>query len=79
MASGHTHGVCPESGTKKTDILFIWKTEDMQQRKPAFLINYQRNYTNLSLHSQPAIDINPIVKVIVTGPYQRHCSTTFYQ
>lgn len=79
MASGHTHGVCPKSGTIKTGMFYIWKTENMQQRKPGFLIIYHRNYTNLSLHSQPTIDINPIVKVIITGPYQRHCSTTFYQ
>ncbi len=79
MASGHTHEVRLESSTMKTDISYIWRAEDMQQIETEFWIIYYKNYTNLSLHSQPAIDINPIVKIIVTGSDQRHCSTTFYQ
>ena len=79
MASGHTRVVRLKSDTIKTGISYIQRAEDMQQLKTGFLIIYHKNYTNLSLHCQPAIDINPIVKTIVTGPDQRHCSTTFYQ
>ncbi len=79
MASGHTHGVRLKPGTIKTGISYIRRSEDMLQIKTESLSIYHKNYTNLSLHYQPAIDINPIVKTIVTGPDQRHCSTTFYQ
>ncbi len=79
MASGHTRGVRRKSGIMKTDISYIRRAEDMQRLKTVFLIIYHKNHTNLSLRYQPAIDINPIVKIIVTGPDQRHCSTTFYQ
>ena len=79
MASGHTHEVRRKPGTIKTGISYIRRAEYMQQFKTESLRIYHQNYTNLSLRSQPAIDINPIVKIIVTGPDQRHCSTTFYQ
>ena len=79
MASGHTREVRLKSNTIKACISYIQRAEDMQQLKTDFLIIYHKNYTNLSLRCQLAIDINPIVKTIVTGPDQRHCSTTFYQ
>ena len=79
MASGHTLEVRLKSGTMKSGISYIRRTEDMQQLKTEFLIIDHKNHTNLSLHSIAVIDINPIAKTIVTGPDQRHCSTTFYQ
>ena len=79
MASGHTLEVRLESGTIKTDFSYARGAQDMQRFKTEILITYDKSHTNLSLHSHPAIDINPIVKVIATGPNQRHCSTTFYQ
>ena len=79
MASGHTHEVRRKFGTIKTGISYVRRTEDMQQLKTEILIIYHKIYTNISLRSQPVIDINPIAKIIVTGPDQRHCSTTFYQ
>jgi len=79
MASGQTLEVRLKSGTFKKGITYIRRTEAMQQLKTEFLITSHKNHTDLSLHSQAAIDINTIVKIIVTGPDQRHCSTTFYQ
>ena len=79
MALGHTHGVRLKSGTIKAGISYIWRADDMQQLKTKFLTIYHQKYINLSLRIQPAMDINPIVKINVTGPDQRHCSPTFYQ
>jgi len=79
MASGHTPEVRRKPGTIQTSIFYIRKAEYMQQFKAESLSIYHQNHTKLSLHSLPAIDINPIVKTIVTGPDHRLCSTTFYQ
>jgi len=79
MASGHTHEVRPESGTIQSIIFCIQGIEDMRQIRTAILTIFHKNHIVFSLHCQTAIDINPIVKTIVTGPDQRHCSTTFYQ
>jgi hypothetical protein len=81
MASGNTRDVRLKPGTIKTGISYTVRAEDHRQQplKTESLSIYHKNHTKLSLHCQPAIDINPIVKIIVTGPDQRHCSTTFYQ
>jgi len=79
MASGQTREVRLEPGTIRFIISFRQKTEDMQQIRPEILTVFNKNHTDLSLHCPAAIDIIPIVKTIVTGEYQRHCSTTFYQ
>ena len=74
MASGHTHEVCPESGTMTPGLSLIWKTKDIQQPEPVNLIIFLKNHTHFFLHDKTAVDINSIVKIIVTGPDQRHCS-----
>ena len=79
MASGHTPEVRRKPGTIQTSISYIRKAEYMQQFKTESLSIYHQNHTKLSLHSLPAIDINPIVKIIITDLDQRHCSTAFYQ
>lgn len=79
MASDQTLEVCPEPGTIRSIISCNQGTEDMQQIKIAILSDFHKNHTELSLHCPAAIDINPIVKTIVTDEDQRHCSTTFYQ
>lgn len=79
MVSGHTRGVRPKYVATQSIISFKQGTEDMQQIRTVILIVYQENHIELSLHCLAAVDINPIVKTIVTGEGQRLCSTTFYQ
>ena len=79
MASGHTHEVRLESGTIEPGISFIHETQYMRQAKSGIFIIFHKNYRYFLLRDQAVIDINPIVKAIVTGADQRHCSTTFYQ
>ena len=79
MASGHTREVRFDSGIIRSIISCINGTENMWQIKPVILTVFPKNHTDLSLHDQAVIDINPIVKTIVSGTDQRHCSTTFYQ
>ena len=79
MASGHTHEVRVESVTIEPGISFIRGTKDLRQAKSGNLFIFQKNYRYFFLHRQTVIDINPIVKAIVTGADPRHCSTTFYQ
>ena len=79
MVSGHTREVRFETGTTQAIISVIKGSEDVWQIKPVTISIFHRNHTYLSLHSQAGIDINPIVKTIVSGTDQRHCSTTFYQ
>lgn len=79
MASGQTRGVRLEPGTIRSIISHNQGKENMQQKSPVILNGFHQNHSDLSLHCQAAVDINPIVKTIVTGEDQRHCSTTFYQ
>ena len=79
MAATHTLGVRLEKDTKMTFSVGINGSGDMQQAKAPIIMIFLNKNTDLFLHNQIALDINPIAKTEVFGQGPRHCSTTFYQ
>jgi hypothetical protein len=79
MAACHTGGVRLKTGSIDPDPAFILKLNNMRQTTSNNLGHFFKNNFIFSLHRQKTGDINPIVKINASGPYQRHCSTTFYQ
>ncbi len=78
MAACHTGEVRLETGSIAPDLTFISKLNNMRQTISNKLMNVLKNNFIFSLRRQKTGDINPIVKIIASGPYPRRCSTTLY-
>ncbi len=78
-APSRTLDVRRETGRMMISPSFSRKTGSMQLVKTPMFIKSIQNHADLSLRGQAANDINPIVRTLVSGTNQRHCSTTFYQ
>jgi len=78
MAAIHTLGVRLETDKKVTFLPGINGSGDMRNAKTQIVMIFFKKHTDLSLHNQIALDINPIAEIEVFGQGPRHCSTTFY-